>query len=86
MVLFPSKGKATTFDDNRLAIGTQHGFPTSINLWDPRNNSLETLFSPRENPVPVIFETSDRFLEHLEEPAPLGERDPSVLLRIPLWL
>jgi hypothetical protein len=57
--------------------------PAGINFWSPVNNGPKTLFTFWKNPIPVIFESTNRFLEHIKESASLSERNPSVLLRIP---
>jgi hypothetical protein len=60
--------------------------PVGINLRGPRDDGPKASLTLWKNPVPIILKTANRFLEHFEESTPLGERNPSIFLRISLGL
>jgi hypothetical protein len=50
------------------------------------DHSPQTFSTLREDYEPVVLKTPNGLLKHLEETTTLGKGNPSVLLRIPIWL
>jgi hypothetical protein len=86
MISLPLEREAAMVHNDRIPVRPLHDGTIVVHLWTPCNNGLPILVILGKDHKKLVFITSNRLLEHLEEAAFLGEGDSSIfVLCIPLW-